>query len=315
MSDLAIVSPVFKNLKSCFAALLLVLVAFPSITLAGQFETDLNGFRLWQYVKGAETHLGKPFKTIEQSNSRIQAFKISEKSYMVFANPKEKFKHYVSSIQITGYPTKMLPFKGLTLGDSKAKVEKVLGKPSETKKVQEGRFTINYYDPANYSTEYDEHGKLYSIKLHVTKEFMEAKYEPSNWQRFKEEVLKKDVPAIMETLRPDAEIFKGEETLTHKGRYIDFIRKPDKQFVDALIGPKNSVRSALKESTPDGEMRLVMGMGVGQVFKFYKSDVLREIVLFPYGGEYRVYEIAFRAKGEKADKPSDNVKGGGGTKK
>ena len=126
---------------------------------------------------------------------------------------------------------------------------------------------------------------------------MEAKdYEFKNWQLFKMAVLKKDVPAIMATLRPDAEIFKGGDALTHQGRYLEFMNKPDKKFLEALIGPKNSVRTALKETEPDGEMRLVMGMGVGQVFKFYKSDVLREIVLFPYGGEYRVYEIAFKDK-------------------
>ena len=302
MVSLVVVSSVLKNLKSCRNAAVWTLAVLPSITLAGQFETDLNGFRLWQYVTGAESHLGKPFKTIEQPDRKLQAFQVSEKSYMVFSNPKEKQKHYISSIQITGYPTKMIPFKGLTLGDSKAKVEKALGKPVTTKKIYDGKFTVNYYDPANYSTEYDEHNKLYSIKLHVTKEFMEAKdYEFKNWQQFKKAVLKKDIPAIMATLRPDAEIFKGGDALTHQGRYLEFMNKPDKKFVEALIGPKNSVRTALKESEPEGEMRLVMGMGVGQVFKFYKSDVLREIVLFPYSGEYRVYEIAFRAKGEKGD--------------
>lgn len=80
-------------------------------------------------------------------------------------------------------------------------------------------------------------------------------------------------------------------------RSIEFMNKPDKKFVNALIGPKNSVLTALKETEPDGEMRLVMGLGGCQVFRFYRSDVLREIVLFPYGGEYRVYEIAFRKKG------------------
>jgi len=304
MASLEGVSSVLKNLKSCLNVTVCALAVLPSITLAGQFETDLNGFRLWQYISGAESHLGKPFKTIEEPDRTQQAFKVSENSYMVFSNSKEKHKHYVASIQISGYPTKMIPFKGLTLGDSKAKVEKTLGKPGSTKKIYDGKFTINYYDPANYSTEYDEHGKLYSIKLHVTNEFMEAKdYEFKSWQKFKKAVLKKDVPAIMATLRPDAEIFKGGETLTHQGRYLEFMNKPDKKFVEALIGAKNSVRTVLKESEPDGEMRLVMGMGIGQVFKFYKSDVLREIVLFPYSGDYRVYEVAFRAKGEKAEKP------------
>ncbi|MGR8932502.1 MAG: hypothetical protein ACU836_17910 [Gammaproteobacteria bacterium] len=302
--DSAVVSFVSKKLKTGIKATALVLSVLPSIALASPFETDLNGFRLWQYVSGAESHLGKPFKTIEQPDRILQAFKITENSYMVFANPKEEFKHYVSSIQISGYPTKMFPFKGLTLGDSKAKVEKALGKPSETKTIYDGKFIVNYYKLANYSTEYDEHGKLYSIKLHVTNEFMKAEdYEFKSWQRFKKAVLEKDVPAIIETLRPDAEIFQGGDTLSHHGRYLEFRTRPDAKFVDALIGSGNSVRTALTQTEPEGEMRVAMGLGVGQVFKFYKSDVLREIVLFPYNGEYRVYEIAFRARGEKAEKP------------
>ena len=302
--ELMVVLSTLKNIKTGFRATVFVLAGLPSIALAGQFETDLNGFRLWQYVSGAESHLGKPFKTIEQPDRILQAFKVSDTSYMVFANPKEDFKHYVSSIQISGYPTRMIPFKGLTLGDSKAQAEKALGKPSETKTIQDGKYVVNYYNLANYSTEYDEHGKLYSIKLHITNEFMKAEdYEFKNWQRFKKAVLEKDVPAIMDTLRPDAEIFKGDDTLTHQGRYLEFRTRPDAKFVDALIGSKNSVRTAITKSEPEGEMRLVMGLGVGQVFKFYKSDILREIVLFPYNGEFRVYEIAFRAKGEKAEKP------------
>lgn len=279
------------------------LLALPFQVLSAGFESDLNGFRLWQYIEGVEKYYGKPDKTYDQGDTLLSVYQLNKHSYMVFANSKEKFKPYVSSMQITGYPTKMLPFKGLTLGDSRAKVEKALGKPSETKSIEGGKFIVNYYDPANYSTEYDKHDRLYSIKLYVTNEFMKTgSLGDSQWNRFKEAVLKKDIAGIMETLRPDAEIFIGGDTLTHHGRYYDFAKKPDKEFIDALIGPGRSVRTALRKSEATGEMRLAENIGIGQVFKFYDSRILREIVLFPYNGEYRVYEIAFRKKGEEPDK-------------
>ena len=77
MVGLVVISSVLNNLKSCLNATAWTLLVLPSITFAGQFETDLNGFRLWQYVTGAESHLGKPFKTIEQPDRKLQAFTIT----------------------------------------------------------------------------------------------------------------------------------------------------------------------------------------------------------------------------------------------
>lgn len=262
-----------------------------------EFAADLNGFRLWQYDTAADKYFGKPYKTFKREHTTIRAYGINDVSYMAFEYMNEKYSSNMYSIQITGYPTKMRPFKGVELGDPIDKVEKSLGKPSRSKPVPDTPYTINYYDGSNFSTEYDDKGKLYSIHLYVTKEFMDARgHTFDTWQKFKSAIKKKDVKNILSTFRPDVEIYRNNQILMVNKRYSDFVAGPDKKIVEALIGNKNSVREALLQSEPDGEMRLVMGMGVGQVFKFYKGNIVKEIVLFPYNQDYYVYEIAFQSK-------------------
>jgi hypothetical protein len=212
----------------------------------------------------------------------------------------EKYPDNIYSIQITRYPTKMLPFKGLVLGDPARKVEQALGKPSRTEKLEKPPVTINYYDKTNYSTEIDADGRLYSIKIHVTNEFMnDAEVGFAQWEAFKKAVLAKDMKAILELLRPDVEISRDGVVLYIKKRYEDFRAKPDDDFVKALINERNSVLEELGKTEPEGEMRIAENVGVGQVYKFHKGKILKEIVFFPYNGKYRVYEIAFRGKEDK----------------
>ncbi|NIP56426.1 MAG: hypothetical protein GWO41_00590, partial [candidate division Zixibacteria bacterium] len=233
--------------------------------IGSQFVTELNGFRLWQYDTAADKHFGKPYKTFNREHTTIKAYGINDTSYMAFEYMNEKYNSNIYSIQITGYPTNMQPFKGIKLGDPISKVEKLLGKPSRSKPVSGTPYTINYYDELNFSTEYDDQGRLYSLRLYITKEFMEAKEHTfETWQKFKSAVKKKDIKGLLGTLRPDVEIYKDNQTLKVNKRYSDFVAGPDKKIVQALIGDRNSVRQALLQSEPDGEMRLVMGMGVGQ---------------------------------------------------
>lgn len=268
-----------------------------------KFEEDLNGFRLWQYREAAQNYLGKPYKTQKRGEYAFDAYSVTDHSYMVIEQ-WEKYPDNIYSIQITGYPSKMLPFKDLVLGDPAMKVEEALGKPSRTKNIKKPLVTINYYDKANYSTEIDSDGRLYSIKLHVTGEFMnDAAVNFDQWAAFKKAVVAKDMETILDLVRPDVEIFKGGAVLSIKRRYNDFRAKPDDEFVKAIIGDRNSVREELGKTEPEVEMRLAENVGVGQVYKFYKGKILREIVFFPYNGKYRIYEISFREKeGKKGGK-------------
>jgi hypothetical protein len=292
-------------LHAATAALALLPLLFwpPALVLAAKPQTDLNGFRLWQYVSGAGEFFGKPFKTVDQGESTLRAYRAGDHSYMVFeTSNKKEIKEYVESLQISGCPAKMVPFQGLSLGDPKAKVYKVLGKPSKTKTSQDGHYTVAYYDPANYSVEFDDQDRLYSIKLWAYKKLFNTEHvDFTSWNHFRKAVMAKDVPAMLELFRPDAEIYINGKTLSPHGRAVDFFKHPDKAYLNALIGKTRSVRAAFKESEPTGEARLKMGMGVGQVYKFYKGTIVAEIVLFPYDGDYRIYEISFREKGDDKD--------------
>src|SRR3990170_2183721 len=279
--------------------LILFVLLFPCTAAAQEFAIDLNGFRLWQYKEAAQTYFGKPFQTQKRDEYAFEAYQVTEHSYMVIEH-WAKYPDNIYSIQITRYPTKMLPFKGLVLGDPAKKVEEALGKPSRTKKLEKPPVTVNYYDKANYSTEIDSEGRLYSIKLHVTGEFMnDADDNFDQWAAFKKAVLAKDMNAVLELVRPDVEIFKDGGVLSIKKRYEDFRAKPDGDFVKALINEHNSVREELGKTEPEKEMRLAENVGVGRVYKFSKGKILKEIVFFPYNGKYRVYEIAFRGKEDK----------------
>jgi hypothetical protein len=279
--------------------LIFFVLLLPCTAVAQEFATDLNGFRLWQYKEAAQTYFGKPFQTQKNDEYSLEAYQVTDRSYMVIEH-WEKYPDNVYSIQLTRYPTKMLPFKGLVLGDPARKVEEALGKPSRTKKLEKPPVTINYYDKANYSTEIDADGRLYSIKLHVTSEFMnDADDDFDQWAAFKKAVLAKDMKAILELVRPDVEISRDGKVLSIKKRYEDFRAKPDDDFVKALIGESNSVLEEIEKTEPEGEMRIAENVGVGRVYKFYKGKILKEIVFFPYNGKYRVYEIAFREKEDK----------------
>ena len=288
-----------------YAYILFLLAAFLFSCTAKthKFEVDLNGFRLWQFREAAKTYFGKPYTTQKRGEYAFEAYGVTDNSYMVIEH-WEKYQHNMYSLQITGYPTTMLPFNGLVLGDPAAKVREALGKPGRTEKIEKPPVTINYYDKTNYSTEIDADGRLYSIKLHVTGEFMnDAEHDFAQWDAFKKAVIAKDMQTILELVRPDVEIFKGGAVLSIKKRYSDFLAKPDSDFVKAIIGDRNSVREELGKTEPEVEMRLAENVGIGQVFKFYEGKILKEIVFFPYNGKYRIYEIAFREKeGKKAGK-------------
>ena len=121
---------------------------------------------------------------------------------------------------------------------------------------------------------------------------MESKY----WEAFKRAVLNKDVDAIFQWLRPDVEISRHGKSMSIDKRFVDFKSAPNKEFIEALIGEKRSVRSQIQTAEPKVEMRLMLDMGVGFVHKFYKDKVLAEIAFFPYNGQYRVYEVNFKAE-------------------
>jgi hypothetical protein len=238
--------------------------------------------------------LGPAFEKMEKDFSIFEIQLFDEKSYMVFGYLKN-MPQSIFSIQLTGRTTKMKPFKGLMLGDSKEKVIEVLGKPSSVEPTDIASVQRYEYKNANYTIEISGEGKLYSIRIHSYKDLQSLpKTAELPWEGFKRSVLKRDFKEISTYLRPDVEIYKCDKVLFINKSFREFIENPDSEFYDALVGEKNSVYSEIQQTEPEWELRFTEKVGVGWVYKFYKGKILREIFFLPYDGRYRVYEIAFR---------------------
>lgn len=255
--------------------------------------TSLNGFKLWQFKNAVRFTLGEPFKTLDTEHSTLEAHRLPPDGYMVFEY-LNKMPHNIYSIQVTGDVNPMSPFKGLVLGDRKDRVIAVLGAPTETNQLKDPQVSVLKYSNLNTSVEIDANGRLYSIRSSVTKEMMsETDKEHDAWSEFTEALRNKEINKIIHALRPDVEIFWNKKTLSIGKKFADFVSAPKGEFLDALIGDNNSLLKALGQSDATREIRVAENMGVGLVYKFYEGKIVKEVVFFPYGGKYRVYEIAF----------------------
>ena len=265
-------------------------------------QIELNGFLLYQFQKAVETSLGTPFQTMERGFSKFELCQIDREAYMVFEYSKE-MPCNIQSIQLTGKTNNMRPFKGLMLGDSKEKVIGILGESFSVTRIDQPTVERYDYRNSNYSVEIDAEDKLFSIRIHIDRGLLfPIPSAELPWDNFKRFVLRKDLKETLSYLRPDVEVYKGDKTLSIDKRFADFLEKPDSAIYDALFGEGISVYSEIQRMEPEAELRLIMGMGGGWVYKFRESKVLKEIVFFPYDGKYRVYEIAFRDSAKPGEK-------------
>lgn len=261
---------------------------------AGDFEVDLNGFRLQQLLSVVEPALGHPFQTIDEGDLVANAYVIDQNAYMVVSHIK-KHPYNIAVLQLTGATTKALPFMGLLLGDPRSKVIDVLGKPDHVEQIQSPKVTKLAYEGRNYTVELDESDRLYSIQVFTTADLMNKTDGSENvWANFKAAILSKDVSSLLEMMKPDVEIYRGDKILSIAVPFSAFAAKPDSEFVSALIGPTSSVLQQVIQTEPVQELRLTEKIGMGLVYKFPNGNILKEIAFFPFNGKYRVYEIAFR---------------------
>lgn len=282
--------------KTAIILLPIVSALLPALLYAGELQTDLNGFRLWQFRNAVATTMGKAFDTFTTDESIVEAYRLDDKAYMVFEYLK-KYQNNIYSMQITGRTDKAIPFMGLKLGDDLSKVNAILGQPSRIEKIDSPKVMRFEYAGKNYTVEVDDKDKLYSIRILITKDMLTMVRESFKaWDEFKAAIGAKDIKKIMTMLRPDVEIYKKGKILSINKRYADFVEKPDKDFSASLVGEKDSVLKEITETEPEAELRLHEKVGVGEVYKFYKGKILKGIVFFPYNGVNRVYEIEFREK-------------------
>lgn len=256
-------------------------------------EIELNGWRLQQYIRAVDAQLGKPFKVVDDGREHWRAYRLDDEAYMVFL-VHDDWPSYIQSIQLTGVTRKMLPFRGLMLGDPVAKVVASLGEPVRKVDIAQPKVVRYDYPDRNYSVEIDAGGRLYSILLNTREVLANVADAQDPWPSFEAAIRARDFAALSGMLRPDVEISRDGEVLAVERRYSDFAQRPDPAFVDALFGERGSVRAALQDHAPEGQVRISEHQGIGMVYKFPEDSALQEIVFFPYAQRFRAYEITFR---------------------
>lgn len=289
---------------------LALLTCHPGAVIAADFEAELAGWRLQQFLALADKAFGEPLRTLEEPGRVLRAYRIGSDAYMVFGQDVAQPAN-IGSLQLTGTSAPGASFKGLSLGDPRDKVLATLGEPSASVDVPEAETTRLSFGDRNYTVEIDRDGRLYSILLYTSNEFMAAQDDgfDQRWATFADVLASGDANRLLPWLRPDVEVYKDGRILSIQQRYSDFAAAPDPVMLDAFFSGDDGVRRHLQDAAPEENIRLSEVNGVGLVYKFPTSSGLREIVLFPYAGEYRLYEVAFRdaLQDLPADKAPDHA--------
>lgn len=288
-----------QTLSSCSKALFVVwLLCWPLRGLAQNkvYEGELNGWRLLQFTATVDEAFGQPFTTREDPPYRSRAYRVGEEAYMVFSTHDEQ-PQVIASLQLTGTAAPdMLAFKGLKLGDDRNKVIAALGEPTSVTEIDDPKVSRLNYQDSNYTVELDDKHRLYSIRLDLYHDFMKPGDDTDqDWNALVAAVRSRSPEKLLETLRPDMEIYRDGDVLAIRRRYSDFVAAPDAAILDAFFSTSSGVLYYLDTCEYEQNVRVSEHNGVGLAYKFNPECPLAEIVLFPYAGQYRVYEVAFRA--------------------
>ena len=260
------------------------------------YESELNGWRLLQFMQAVDPVMGEPFTTRDDPPLRYRAYGLGKDAYMVFGMHDDQ-PHVIDSLQLTGTAAgDMLPFRGLKLGDDRGGVIAALGEPTSKTEIDEPKVTRWDYEGTNYSVELDSDDRLYSIRIGMGHGFMEpAEDREKDWETFVAAVRSRDPGKLLGRLRPDMEVYRDGEVLAIRRRYSDFATSPDAAILDAFFSTTSGVLRYLDTCKAEANVRVTEKMGVGLAYKFNPECPLAEVVLFPYAGQYRVYEVAFHA--------------------
>ena len=263
-------------------------------------QLELNGFLLGQHKNVLETTFGPPDQeTTTEDGWVYRVYYLPEPSegYMIF-----KFTNYdlghIFSIQIAGDASvRMAPFVGLRLGDSREKIEEMLGQPSEVRPNTELNLELILYQNRNYSVEIDAEGKLSSIQIFGFEGFRPDKfYGVPRIKLLKDCLLATNKECLLDLLAPDFEVYKDGQTYTFTASARTELTNPDSQLLRFLAGERGSLRAVFVDEglTGGAEGRIIMGGPIASVYKFPKSKIVREVVYKMFAGDWRVWEIQFR---------------------
>ena len=264
---------------------------------------ELCGFLLRQDRKAVEAALGKPFHE-EKGNpdTTAAAYHLpgSKEDYLVafFYNKKNSEQQGKAvQLELTGRePSGPTGFFGLELSDPAAKVEAVLGKPTETRHEDDVNLDLWDYEGQNYSLEFTADHKLYSIQIIDQPGNDSPGFAGSDQVRlFAQTVQAQNIDSLMEMASGEIECSTTEAFGIQTGSARNILSDPKSPVSICLQRAAKAILALGKDMNGvDDSLRVWTKHTPGTVTKFPATCPLKEVVFDQEAGAFRVYEVTFR---------------------
>lgn len=258
-------------------------------------EKVLYGFGLGQSKSAVKNEFKTPFKTgtyNDGSQYEIYLLNPDKSAYIVFEYQVSQ-PDVIGAIQVSGSDSSIdLGLKGLHLGDDKAKVEKALGKPHNSQKVEGEGELWNYGN--YYSLEFSEEGKLSSFKMMNNYRFEIPDVNQSKSFSELVQILQTgNNEAIMNVISPGIKInYIGKSVFFSKSLKSEI--KNDTSNVFSTLRQISNGLEALDVKNPYMfEESAISEPGKRQqlIYKIKSAHIINEIILELNGGRFLIKEI------------------------
>jgi len=275
---------------------ILLLVTLHGIIHCQNIITNLYGFELGQFRDVTFNELGKVIYSDKYEDGfEYEAFLLkSDTSLYIVFEYAPSMNNVIWSIQLTGMngETNFGTTK-LNLGMDKSEVEKILGKPSEIKSIDNIGHQWSYQNQ-NYSVEISLNGKLSSIKIKDT--YSQLQPEVSVKPKFEDVIRDLNVKTnqeLMSLLAPDIEIYyEGKTFAFHKSLGKEIITDESKVFETLSLIKGGLEKIDVKDtSVYEENIRFMENHFPMHVIKIKQGHRIKELVLKYSNGKYLIWEI------------------------
>jgi hypothetical protein len=263
-------------------------------------QRELNGFVIGQHRDALKEAFGEPYEERKTDDGWVYLiYLLREKpfAYMTFKFPSNDLNHFIS-VQIAGDgSTPMAPFVGVRLGASADEVKRKIGRPSKTQRLADPPVEVWKYEKRNYSFEFDAGKKLVSIQIFGLDGFADLPdwSKPIPWNDLQTRLRSTDLDSLMTTFSPDAEIYQASELFWIDNSMRKVLSDPKSLFRRGLALAVTALQHELAREPAEINARMMLGIGrMGAVYKFPEGAPVKEIVLLPQAGEWRVWEVKLR---------------------
>ena len=164
-------------------------------------------------------------------------------------------------------------------------------------RLKEPLVELHKYEGKNYSFEFDQEGRLFSILVAGLTGFPPRPPKGPSLVDFKRALEQKDVDGLITLLMPDVEIFRGSEVIRYAGAARAELSNPKSKISEVLYSAPHSLRDIFMNEKPTGNLELRVyseRKTMGMVFKFPESKEISEIVFDNFAGSWRVWEVTFK---------------------